>query len=352
VAENVGDVIWEVDANGLYRYVSPAVETILGYTPDELIGKMHFYDLFTPELREELKAGAFKVFAAKKSFRAFPNANMSKDGKIVHLETSGVPKLDEAGNLVGYRGSDTDVTERKQAEEALRKSEAQLRNSKKDLHKLAGRLIFAQEEELSRLSRELHDDLTQRLAVLAIEAGKLEIELADMWQLNTDPLEKISGIKEKLIKVSEDVHRMSRQLHPAILDDLGLVRAIESECAALARLENIRVDFVKEAVPDMIPKDIALCLYRVAQEGMKNIIAHSRAKTCEIFLEGTGSSICLTVSDKGAGFDPLEVRQKPGLGLSSMRERIQLVSGDFSVETKPGQGTTIRVCVPLKGCGA
>jgi signal transduction histidine kinase len=85
---------------------------------------------------------------------------------------------------------------------------------------------------------------------------------------------------------------------------------------------------------------------------MKNIIAHSRAKTCEIFLEGAGSTICLTVSDKGAGFDPLEVRQRPGLGLSSMRERIQLVSGDFSVETKPGQGTTIRVCVPLKGYGA
>ena len=119
VAENVGDVIWEVDAKGLYLYMSPAVERILGYPSDELIGKKHFYDLFAPNVREELKAAALNAFAAKESFRAFPNSNVRKDGKIVHLETSGVPLLDEAGNLVGYRGSDTDVTERKRMEEQL-----------------------------------------------------------------------------------------------------------------------------------------------------------------------------------------------------------------------------------------
>jgi len=127
VAENVGDFIWEVDANGLYRYTSPSVEKILGYRSDELVGKRHFYDLFVPEVREELKAASFKVFAEKQSFRAFPNPNISKDGKLVYLETSGVPVLDETGNLVGYRGADTDVTERKRAEEELRKSEERLR---------------------------------------------------------------------------------------------------------------------------------------------------------------------------------------------------------------------------------
>ena len=122
VAENVGDFIWEVDANGLYRYTSPSVEKILGYRADDLIGKKHFYDLFAPEIREELKSAAFKVFATKQPFRAFPNPNVSKSGKVVHLETSGAPVLDAAGSLVGYRGADTDVTERQEMENKIKKA--------------------------------------------------------------------------------------------------------------------------------------------------------------------------------------------------------------------------------------
>jgi PAS domain S-box-containing protein len=110
VAESVGDFIWEVDADGLYTYANPNVEQILGYTPQELVGKMHFYDLFAPSVRDELKAAAFRVFADREAFRSFPNPNVSKDGRIVHLETSGSPVLDQAGNLVGYRGADIDVT--------------------------------------------------------------------------------------------------------------------------------------------------------------------------------------------------------------------------------------------------
>jgi len=163
-----------------------------------------------------------------------------------------------------------------------------------------------------------------------------------------DPVQKISQVKEQLIKVSEDVHRISRQLHPTILDDLGLVRAIESECVALMRRENIEIVFRKEDIPAVIANDIALCLYRVVQEGLRNIITHSRTRSCEIFLRSADNTLCLTVSDNGVGFDPVEVRQKPGLGLSSMRERAQLVQGDFSITSQPGQGAVIQICVPLK----
>jgi PAS domain S-box-containing protein len=126
VAESVGDFIWEVDANGLYRYTSPSVERILGYRPDELIGKKHFYDLFAPEVREDLKTAALTAFAGKQPFRDFQNPNVSKEGKVVYLETSGLPTLDTGGNLVGYRGADTDVTERKRSEKALAESQAQI----------------------------------------------------------------------------------------------------------------------------------------------------------------------------------------------------------------------------------
>jgi PAS domain S-box-containing protein len=242
-----------------------------------------------------------------------------------------------------------DITERKLAEQALRENEAVLRNSKKDLQKLAGRLITAQEEELRRLSRELHDDLTQRLAVLAIEAGKLELDLNKMPEKNLEAVHTVAQIKDQLIRVSEDVHTISRQLHPTILDDLGLVRALESECAAFMRRNFVEITFRKENVPDAIPDDIALCLYRVVQEGLKNIANHSGAKNGEIFLKGDDHVICLSVTDGGIGFDPLAVRNMPGLGLSSMRERVQLVQGDFTIRSQPGKGTVVNVCVPLNG---
>ncbi len=268
-------------------------------------------------------------------------------GEISFWENTAVPMRDANGNIYACLEVNHNITERKLAEEALRQSEAALRSSQNDFRKLAGRLISAKEVELRRLSRELHDDLTQRLAVIAIEAGKLELDLNKMPAAHPVALQKISKVKEQLIKVSEDVHRISRQLHPTILDDLGLVRAIESECTTTMRRENLEIIFRHEGVPAAISSDIELCIYRVVQEGLKNVITHASAKSCEILLKSTDNSLCLTVSDDGRGFDPAEVRHKPGLGLSSMRERAQLVRGDFSINSQPGQGAAIRICVPL-----
>jgi len=123
VAENAQEWIWEANTNGLYTYASPVVEKILGYKPEEIVGKKHFYDFFHPEDREEIKKAAFKVFAQKQFFREFVNRNVHKNGKTVWLSTSGVPILDEKGNLLGYRGADSNITERKQVEKTMRESE-------------------------------------------------------------------------------------------------------------------------------------------------------------------------------------------------------------------------------------
>ena len=128
IAEAAGEFIWEIDSNGLYTYVNKISEGILGYSSNEIVGKKHFYDFFVPELAEQLKTDAFQAFADKTGFKRFENANIHKDGHIVILSTTGMPVLDAEGNLLGYRGVDTDITEQKKAELALRESEERFRN--------------------------------------------------------------------------------------------------------------------------------------------------------------------------------------------------------------------------------
>jgi signal transduction histidine kinase len=240
-----------------------------------------------------------------------------------------------------------DISEQKFAEEKLQENKATLENNQKDLQKLAGRMIALKEEELRRLSRELHDDLTQRLAVLAIDVGKLELEMDSVKQGPHEHLEKVTRIKNQLIDMSTDVHRISRQLHPTIIEDLGLLRAIESECYSLMLRDELIVNFKKNNVPEFISNSVSLCIYRVIQEGLNNIVHHSGVKVCDVSLSIAQDKIFLTIKDEGRGFDPTEVKRKPGLGLSSMRERVLFVQGSFSVETGNGRGTTIKVQIPF-----
>jgi signal transduction histidine kinase len=234
--------------------------------------------------------------------------------------------------------------ERKWAEEASRESERILRQNENDLRRLAGRLISAQEEERSRLARELHDDLAQRLAVFAIEVGKLEKQL-------TDPpapvQEELREMKKDIIKISQDVHSLSRQLHPSILDDLGIIRAVESECTSFSRREGIEIVFNHENIPRVIPKNVSLSLYRIIQEGLNNISKHACAEHISVSLKGIDHDVLLSVQDDGIGFDSAEVKEKPGLGLSSIRERVRLIHGELSIQSQQKEGTLISVRVPL-----
>lgn len=333
------------------RFLDDRMRAFLGITPaDEQHGREFWLAHIHPDDLPRIVDQSRQVLAAGVERFAGEYRYLHPERGVIWLQhDSRVLVRDAAGRAVRVIGVMQDITERKQKEALLTDNKTALKNSRKDLQRLAGRLISTQEEELRRLSRELHDDLTQRLAVLAIEAGKLERQSDTMeCILPEESLRKISWIKEQLISIAEDVHRISRQLHPTILDDLGLVRAIESECAALQRRENLEVIFRHESVPDRIPKDISLCLFRIVQEGLKNIVRHSGAQRCEVSLQ-TGDTLCLTVKDEGTGFDRVEVRKKPGLGITSMRERVLLVQGDFAIDSRPGQGTVVRVSVPLPG---
>jgi signal transduction histidine kinase len=192
----------------------------------------------------------------------------------------------------------------KRAQETSRECERVLRENENDLRRLAGRLISAQEEERSRLARELHDDLAQRLAVLAIDVGRLERELTDP---STAVQKKLREMKQNFVDASKDIHNLSRQIHPAILDDLGLVRAVESECASFSKREGVHVAFNRGALSTAIPKDISLSLYRIVQEGLRNISKHACAEHVSVSLAGMDEDLLLSIRDDGIGFDSVAV---------------------------------------------
>jgi len=230
-------------------------------------------------------------------------------------------------------------------EEALERERIQtdLQTSKEEYRRLAGNLLSSQEKERRRVARELHDDISQRLAAISIEAGKLDSEYRD----SREPFgEKLEGIGKDLIQLSGDVHFLSRQLHPSILEDLGLSEAMRTECARFSRQQGIAVSYEPEHVPPDLSGDVKLCIYRVLQEGLRNVAKHACATRVRVRLAGDGGALRFALEDNGIGFSPEGMGQYPGLGLISMRERAHLVGGDFSLESKPGEGTVLRVTVP------
>jgi signal transduction histidine kinase len=220
------------------------------------------------------------------------------------------------------------------------------RRSEVASHELSGRLIHAQEEERSRLARELHDDVTQRLASLAIDAGREERNLSNPAIGNT-----MRTMREGLVRLSEDVHALSYRLHPSILEDLGLAEALKSECERFSRLCSVRLETNVQGVPDALPHDVALCVFRIAQEGLRNIARHAGATRAELRLRRLDGGLQLAISDDGAGFDATRVRTRMSLGHASMRQRVFFLGGSLDIDTAPGRGTMILAWVPLKGEG-
>jgi signal transduction histidine kinase len=248
-----------------------------------------------------------------------------------------IPRLRLVGEIF------TNALARQRADEALRARELSLGQTREGLRKLAARLLHAQEEERRRIAREMHDDWTQRLALLCIDIAKLEKHIG----APATALPLLRAMQDQLVALSEDVHALSRQLHPSILDDLGLVEALRSECASFSRREGVAVFYCPDAVPAAVPKEVALGVYRVAQEALRNVAKHAAVREARVTLAGAGPDLVLRVEDAGVGFDPAGPHAKPGLGLSSMAERVRLIQADLTVTSAPGKGTTVEVRVPL-----
>jgi len=209
----------------------------------------------------------------------------------------------------------------------------------------AGRLLQAQENESRRIARELHDDLGQGLALLTVKMDLLRQkppEAAD--QLGERMQELLAHVRH----LSSSVHDLSHQLHPSKLEQLGLVAAIGGLCRELTHHHGLKIEFTHDQMPAAISPDTALCLYRIAQEGLQNAIKHSGAQQAEVALNGAADAISLGIVDHGRGFDPRQLRGRSGLGLVSMRERVRFLGGEIVIGSPPSGGTRLYVRVPLR----
>jgi signal transduction histidine kinase len=244
---------------------------------------------------------------------------------IQHL--AGVAARGADGRTSRTYGVLRDITARKRDEEELRD--------------LSRRLIGAHEDERALLARELHDDVSQRLAVLAIEAGRAESGVPDRPQADA-----LRVLREGLVRVSEDVHALAYQLHPSLLEELGLAEALRAECEHRGRLHEFDVHVDVNPLPRDVDRDVALCLFRVAQEALGNAARHARASVVTVTLRQVDGGLVLAVADDGVGFDPEDREAGRHLGLASMRERTRLVKGTLDVESGPGRGTTVVAWAP------
>jgi signal transduction histidine kinase len=222
-------------------------------------------------------------------------------------------------------------------------SRSKRRAAERQAQQLAGKILSAQEDERSYLARELHDDVSQRLAAAAIDAGHIESQLAG----DSGQRQGLADLKKTIIRICDDVHRISHHMHPAILDDFGLVEAIREECRCLELRSSIPIDVEAEPIPDDLSKGVTLCLFRVGQEAIWNAVKHSQASRIEVRIEIQGDEISLEVNDDGCGIatDKIECRQ--GLGLASIQERVRLLNGSVKVDSPRGVGTRLAVRVPM-----
>jgi len=252
------------------------------------------------------------------------------DGEYRWVVDYGVPRFESDGTFCGFIGSCVDITERKLFQESL--------------HRLSGRLISAQEEERVRIARELHDDFSQRLALLGIGLGQLWNKLPESKvEERTRVLELLKGTKE----ISSDIHSLSHQLHSSKLEHVGLASALKGLCQEFSDKYKIEVNFAARGLPLSIPKSVELCLFRVTQEALSNVVKHSQAKSADVELGVNANGVCVRITDAGRGFDLDSSNPDTGIGLVGMRERLRLVGGGLSVKSELLRGTEILAEVPL-----
>ena len=324
-----------VNQSGTVVMANPSSEKMLGYQPGELVG--HSIEALVPDRfrgsHPSYRDGYFHNPQTRPMGIGRDLAARRKDGTEfpAEISLSYIP----SGQGVLAVAFVTDISKRKADEEAINQQRA-------DLRALTGRMMTVQDDERRRIARDLHDDLSQKLAFLAMDMGKLANK--------AESAEFISDLRPLQLRAADaamTVRRISHQLHPSVLDDIGLEAALEQYCEEFESRTGISTQFTSRGVPDSLPMEIASSLYHIAQECLRNAAKHSKSETVAVELAVTAGVLRLTVRDEGVGLRAEPAKAERGIGMVAMQERAHLVNGKVSIQSETGAGTEVRVEVPV-----
>jgi signal transduction histidine kinase len=320
---------WDWDIKSGRDHWFGDLQTVFGIPSDTYSGLVEeFRQRIYPEDRELVWKAVADARRLRKQYVTEFRV-VREDGMVRWIAARGKFYYAANGDAERMLGMAVDITDRKMAEEAL--------------VSLSGRLMEAQEEERRRIAREIHDDYQQRLAMVAIDLDTLA---QDIGNSPVDAKRRLHELWSQISELGGDLHALSHRLHSSTLEGLGLVLGVSSLCAEFADQHGIQVDFANEDVPYGISEDAALCLFRVVQEGLRNVKRHSGANRAEVRLEGLGGNLHLSISDRGRGFASNGSRSG-GIGIQSMEERLRLLGGRLEIHSRPMEGTKIDAWLPF-----
>lgn len=329
VANTAPVMIWMAGRDGPCSYFNQTWLKFTGRSVDEELGTGWTEGIHAEDVEACLETYR-AAFDRRQSFeREYRLRRL--DGEYRWIFDLGVPQFHPDGSFAGYIGSCIDVTERKLAEEAL--------------STVSRRLIEAHEEERTWVARELHDDVNQRLAFLAVT---LDVLKRDLPASAGEVLRRMGEVRQQIKDLGLDIQALSHRLHSSKLEYLGLDGAAGSFCREFSERQRVEIDFQSEGIPKTLPEEASLCLFRVLQEALQNAAKHSGSQHYQVSLTSSLNEVRMTISDGGIGFDAEEAMKGRGIGITSMRERLKLVDGELSIDSEPHKGTVVHARVPIR----
>ena len=329
IANTAPVMIWMTDADGHATYLN---ENYLDFTglPLDAALRDGWMTVTHPDEVEQVRDAYLKASERYEAFQMEQRIRR-RDGEYRWVVSSGVPRYNDDRVFLGYIGTAIDVTERKLAEVAL--------------STVSQKLIEAHEEERTRIARELHDDINQRLALMSVRLGYVKQGLPASA---ADVSKELETVSRQITSLASDIQALSHDLHPSRLELMGLKAAAVVLCDEWSKRHRVTIDVRIENIPEGLQPDIALCLYRVLQEALQNVVKHSGSRDAHVSMRGGVRDINLTVRDSGVGFDPHDPMSARGLGLTSMKERLRVVGGQLLIHSERGRGTMVHAFVPFR----